>query len=88
MRQSTDVPDLGVPPTLLIKQGTFLKVQGACLQERYLNLNLLKGTDAVAQLVVTFILNFSCSLVPQQRMLVEGNHENFTKARLEVLSPL
>mmetsp|Transcript_8924 Transcript_8924/g.16032 ORF Transcript_8924/g.16032 Transcript_8924/m.16032 type:complete len:328 (+) Transcript_8924:47-1030(+) len=38
------------------------------------------STDAVAQLVITFMLNFSCSLVPQQRMLFEGNRENFSKA--------
>ena len=33
--------------------------------------------DAVAQLVVTFVLNFSCSMVAQQRMLQEGDRSNF-----------
>lgn len=39
--------------------------------------------DAVAQLVITFVLNLSCSLVPQMRMLVKGDRDNFTK-RLKV----
>lgn len=38
------------------------------------------STEAVAQLVITYILNFSCSLVPQQRMLWEGDLGNFTGA--------
>jgi len=37
------------------------------------------SSDAVAQLVITFVLNFSCSLVPQMRMLSQGNRDNFTK---------
>merc|ERR1719237_440508 len=37
------------------------------------------SSDAVAQLVITLILNFSCSLVPQMRMLSAGNRDNFTK---------
>jgi len=37
------------------------------------------SSDAVAQLVITFMLNFSCSLVPQMRMLSKGNFDNFTK---------
>lgn len=37
------------------------------------------SSDAVAQLVITFILNFSSSLVPQMRMLAKGNRDNFTK---------
>jgi len=37
------------------------------------------SSDAVAQLVITFMLNFSCSLVPQMRMLSRGNLDNFTK---------
>jgi glycerate dehydrogenase len=37
------------------------------------------SSDAVAQLVVTFVLNFSCSMVPQMRMLSQGNRDNFTK---------
>jgi len=37
------------------------------------------SSDAVAHLVVTFMLNFSCSLVPQMRMLQQGNRDNFTK---------
>mmetsp|Transcript_31505 Transcript_31505/g.50564 ORF Transcript_31505/g.50564 Transcript_31505/m.50564 type:complete len:319 (-) Transcript_31505:91-1047(-) len=37
------------------------------------------SSDAVAQLVITFILNFSCSLIPQMRMLSKGNLDNFTK---------
>jgi glycerate dehydrogenase len=41
------------------------------------------SSDAVAQLVITFILNMSCSLVPQMRMLFNKDRENFTK-RLKV----
>jgi len=37
------------------------------------------SSDAVAQLVITFILNFSCSLIPQMRMLAKGDLDNFTK---------
>jgi len=37
------------------------------------------SSEAVAHLVLTFILNFSCSLVPQMRMLKEGNRDNFSK---------
>eukprot|EP00931_Biecheleriopsis_adriatica_P050382 TRINITY_DN29163_c0_g1_i1.p1 TRINITY_DN29163_c0_g1~~TRINITY_DN29163_c0_g1_i1.p1 ORF type:complete len:329 (+),score=75.06 TRINITY_DN29163_c0_g1_i1:92-1078(+) len=37
------------------------------------------SSDAVAHLVFTMILNFSCSLVPQMRMLQNGNLDNFTK---------
>eukprot|EP00401_Gymnodinium_catenatum_P042278 CAMPEP_0117538392 /NCGR_PEP_ID=MMETSP0784-20121206/42456_1 /TAXON_ID=39447 /ORGANISM="" /LENGTH=424 /DNA_ID=CAMNT_0005335007 /DNA_START=42 /DNA_END=1316 /DNA_ORIENTATION=+ len=35
------------------------------------------SSDAVAQLVMTFVLNFSCSLVPQMLMLARGNLDNF-----------
>lgn len=38
------------------------------------------SSDAVAHLVLTLILNFSCSLVPQMRMLQKGNRDNFTKS--------
>jgi len=38
------------------------------------------SSDAVAQLVTTFILNFSCSLHLQTRMLATGNRDNFTKS--------
>jgi glycerate dehydrogenase len=34
--------------------------------------------NAVATLVITFVLNFSCSLIPQQRSLWEGDRSNFT----------
>jgi glycerate dehydrogenase len=37
------------------------------------------STDAVAQLVITFILNFSSSLIQQQIMLQKKNFANFTK---------
>ncbi|SFM30506.1 NAD(P)-dependent oxidoreductase [Pelosinus propionicus] len=37
------------------------------------------STEAVAQLVITFILNQSSSLIQQQRMLQEKNFDNFTK---------
>lgn len=36
------------------------------------------SSDAVAQLVATMILNFSCSLGLQQRMLQNGDKSNFT----------
>eukprot|EP00435_Cladocopium_sp_Y103_P067745 s107_g30.t1 len=45
------------------------------------------SSDAVAHLVFTLILNFSCSLVPQMRILApqksggaKGNRDNFTKS--------
>jgi len=37
------------------------------------------SSDAVAHLVFTLILNFSCSLVTQMRMLQKGNRDNFNK---------
>lgn len=37
------------------------------------------STEAVAHLVITYILNFSSSLIPQQIMLKEKNFDNFTK---------
>lgn len=37
------------------------------------------SSDAVAQLVITFMLNFSCSLVQQMRMLTKGDRSNFDK---------
>ena len=37
------------------------------------------SSEAVAQLVITNILNFSCSLIKQQIMLKEKNFDNFTK---------
>jgi len=41
------------------------------------------STEAVAQLVATFLLNFSCSLGLQQRMLQNGDKSNF-KGSLQV----
>ncbi|WP_346356234.1 NAD(P)-dependent oxidoreductase [Azotosporobacter soli] len=37
------------------------------------------SSGAVAQLVITYLLNFSSSLLRQQRMLLEKNYDNFTK---------
>lgn len=37
------------------------------------------STDSVAHLVISFVLNFSCSLVEQHRMLWKGDRSNFTK---------
>jgi len=37
------------------------------------------STEAVAQLVITFILNLSSSLIQQQIMLQQRNFDNFTK---------
>mmetsp|Transcript_27066 Transcript_27066/g.57319 ORF Transcript_27066/g.57319 Transcript_27066/m.57319 type:complete len:322 (+) Transcript_27066:48-1013(+) len=37
------------------------------------------SSDAVAQLVITFMLNFSCSMAQQIRMLSRGNLDNFSK---------
>ena len=36
------------------------------------------STTAVAQLVITFVLNFSCSLMMRQQMLLTGDRSNFT----------
>ncbi len=36
------------------------------------------STEAVAHLVITFILNLSASMAAQQRMLDAGNYDNFT----------
>lgn len=38
------------------------------------------SNDAVAQLVITFVLNFSCSLIQQQRMLWNKDQSNFSCA--------
>ncbi len=38
------------------------------------------SSGAVAQLVITYLLNFSSSLLQQQRMLLEKNYDNFTKS--------
>lgn len=40
------------------------------------------STDAVAHLVITFILNLSASLPQQQKMILGGNFDNFTKRLL------
>ncbi len=40
------------------------------------------STEAVAHLVITFILNLSASLPQQQKMIVNGNFDNFTKRLL------
>ncbi len=37
------------------------------------------STEAVAQLAVSFMLNFASSMVLQQNMLRKGNYDNFTK---------
>ena len=37
------------------------------------------STEAVAHLVITFILTASCSLIPQARALCNGNRDNFNK---------
>ena len=37
------------------------------------------STEAVAHLVITYILNFSSSLIQQQIMIKEKNFDNFTK---------
>jgi len=36
------------------------------------------STDAVAHLAITYLMNFSCSMFDQQRMLWEKNRDNFT----------
>lgn len=38
------------------------------------------SATAVAQLAITFMLNFSCSIVQQQRMLCAKNYTNFTNS--------
>jgi glycerate dehydrogenase len=38
------------------------------------------SASAVAQLVITYIMNFSSSLIKQQRMLWAGDHSNFVDA--------
>jgi len=35
------------------------------------------STEAVAQLAITYIMNFSCSMISQQRMLEKGDQSNF-----------
>mmetsp|Transcript_153837 Transcript_153837/g.294956 ORF Transcript_153837/g.294956 Transcript_153837/m.294956 type:complete len:372 (-) Transcript_153837:102-1217(-) len=37
------------------------------------------SSDAVAHMVITFVMNFSSSLVAQQRMLCKGDRSNFEK---------
>lgn len=46
------------------------------------------STEAVAQLVATFLLNFSCSLGLQQRMLQNGDKSNFKGLLLKFRTPL
>lgn len=36
------------------------------------------STDAVAQMAITYIMNLSVSMIPQQRMLCKGDRSNFT----------
>lgn len=36
------------------------------------------STDSVAHLAITYMMNFSCSMVAQQRMLFHDNRDNFT----------
>ena len=37
------------------------------------------SSDSVAHLALTFILNFSCSMIPQQRMSWEGDRAVFSQ---------
>jgi len=37
------------------------------------------STEAVAQLAITYVLNFACSMVKQQNMLQDNDYSNFTK---------
>jgi glycerate dehydrogenase len=36
------------------------------------------STDAVAHMAITYLMNLSCSMFDQQKMLLEGDRSNFT----------
>ncbi len=72
------------PPTveLICEAGTgFNNIDIAAAKEKNIAVCNVPSysTEAVAQLVITFILNQSSSLIRQQTMLQEKNFDNFTK---------
>lgn len=72
------------PPSvqLICEAGTgYNNIDIAAAREKNISVCNVPGysTEAVAQLVVTFMLNLSSSLTQQQTMLKQGNFDNFTK---------
>lgn len=72
------------PPSvrLICEAGTgYNNIDTAAAREKNITVCNVPGysTEAVAQLTVTFILTFCSSLVKQQIMLYQKNHDNFTK---------
>ena len=72
------------PPSvrLICEAGTgYDNIDTAAAREKDITVCNVPGysTEAVAQLTVTFILTFCSSLVKQQIMLYQKNHDNFTR---------
>lgn len=72
------------PPTveLICEAGTgYNNIDIAAAREKNIAVCNVPGysTEAVAQLVITFILNLSSSLILQQIMIKQNNFDNFTK---------
>lgn len=73
-----------VPPSvkLICEAGTgFNNIDIAAAKEKNISVCNVPGysTEAVAQLVITFMLNLSSSLSVQQRMIEKKDYSNFTK---------
>ncbi|MBV7271748.1 D-2-hydroxyacid dehydrogenase [Clostridium sp. PL3] len=67
---------------LICEAGTgYNNIDIAAAKERNISVCNVPGysTEAVAQLVMTFILSLSSSLSAQQRMIEDKNYDNFTK---------
>jgi glycerate dehydrogenase len=72
------------PPSveLICEAGTgYNNIDIAAAKEKNITVCNIPGysTEAVAQLVITFMLNLSSSLTVQQTMIKRGNYDNFTK---------
>lgn len=78
---------------LICEAGTgYNNIDMAAAKEKDITVCNVPGysTEAVAQLVITFILNLSSSMIRQQRMIQQNNLDNFTRflqvPHLEVLN--
>ena len=67
---------------LICEAGTgYNNIDIAAAKEKNITVCNVPGysTEAVAQLAITYILNFCSSLIQQQYMIKDGNHTNFTE---------
>ena len=72
---------------LICEAGTgYNNVDLAAAQERGIIVTNVPeySSTAVAQLVLTFVLDFSASMMQQQRMLATGNHSHFGPANIQL----